>query len=114
MIKRLLDIDVKWWAIWCFCAAFGLSVGSLLSPAARAQDTAPAWEYAILVYGNDDARVHTGDTETDNALTELLVAQDGNASNIALALNVMGSDGWELVDIIPAGSSLYMFKRPFE
>lgn len=78
----------------------------------EAQDTAPAWEYAILVYGNDDARVHTGDAETDNTLTGLLVPQDSNASNIALALNVMGNDGWELVDLIPGGSTLYMFKRP--
>lgn len=90
-----------------FCLYGIFSIGNT-----KAQDTAPAWEYAILVYGNDDARVHTGDTETDNKLTGLLVAQDGNASNAALALNVMGSDGWELVDIIPAGSSLYMFKRP--
>lgn len=94
--------------------AFVILVIATLLYAAKteAQTTAPAWEYAILVYGNDDARVHTGNTETDNKLTGLLVAQDGNASNIALALNVMGSDGWELVDIIPAGSSLYMFKRP--
>lgn len=84
----------------------------LISSNVVAQDTAPAWEYAILVYGNDDARVHTGNTETDNTLTGLLVPQDSNASNIALALNVMGADGWELVDFIPGGSTLYMFKRP--
>lgn len=89
-----------------------LAIGFKAVNEVSAQDTAPAWEYAILVYGNDDARVHTGDIETDNALTGLLVPQDSNASNIALALNVMGNDGWELVDLIPGGSTLYMFKRP--
>jgi hypothetical protein len=97
-----------------FLVVMGISFFMMITAprATVAQDTAPAWEYAILVYGNDDAHVFTGNTETDNALTGLLVPQDSDASNIALALNVMGNDGWEMVDIIPAASSLYMFKRP--
>jgi hypothetical protein len=99
--------------MWFVMVLILLSVGAMLmSSVAVGQDTAPTWEYAILVYGNDDAHVFTGNTETDDALTGLLVPQDSDASNIALALNVMGNDGWEMVDIIPAASSLYMFKRP--
>lgn len=95
-------------AIFLFVLGFYLWVDKPI----EAQDTAPTWEYAILVYGNNDASVFTGNDETAGALTALLVPQDSNAANIALALNVMGADGWELVDMIPGGSTIYMFKKP--
>lgn len=110
-MKRI-ELGPLEWILLTFAIIIAVAFLILNAVGAKSQDSAPAWEYAILVYGNDDARVHTGDTETEKALTGLLVPQDSSASNIALALNVMGGDGWELVDIIPAGSTLYMFKRP--
>lgn len=78
---------------------------------ARAQDTAPAWEYSMMFYSTDDLVAYTNDPAETNALNKLFV-EDGESVGLLGGLNVMGGDGWELSSVVPGSTSVYLFKRP--
>lgn len=97
----------------CFAIALGLTL--LVASAFRsdAQDTAPAWEYAIMFYSEDDVFAFTDDPAETNALNKLF-EEDGESVGLLAGLNVMGAESWELASVVTGTTSVYMFKRPLE
>lgn len=80
---------------------------------AKAQDTAPAWEYAALMYGDGDAFAFTGDNAITNEINKTLDALGDDQTNIISAMNIMGLNGWEYTTSENAGNgvSMLLFKR---
>lgn len=79
-----------------------------------AQDTAPAWEYAALMYDGSNTFAFTGDNAATNEINKTLNALGDEQMNIIAAMNIMGSEGWEYTSSQNAGAGVDMlvFKRP--
>lgn len=79
----------------------------------QAQDTAPTWEYAALMYDGSNTFAFTGDTAATNEINKTLNALGDNGMNIIAAMNIMGNEGWEYISSQNAGAGVDMlvFKR---
>lgn len=77
-----------------------------------AQDTAPTYEYAALVYEGDSGFVFTDDLDVNSELNATLDSM-GDDFNLVRSMNLMGARGWAFVDAQPAGAgvTLYLFQR---
>lgn len=85
----------------------------ILTQSVQAQSPAPAWEYAIMFYSEDDVFAFTDDPAETNALNKLF-EEDGESVGLLAGLNVMGAESWELASVVTGTTSVYMFKRPLE
>lgn len=78
----------------------------------KAQDTAPAWEYAALAYDGDTAFAFTADLAANNEINKIYDAMDADTMTSIGVMNVLGERGWEYVDYQPGSTTVYFFKRP--
>lgn len=89
-------------------------VGMITTPAMAQDTTTQQWEYAVLFFSPDDAVSYTSDLAATHEMNKLLVDDNGESVDIITALDVLGMEGWELVDVTPGATSLYLFKRPVD
>ena len=110
-MKRLFDGKYELVVLFLIIAMVLLIVAGWLSIVkTSAQDTAPGWEYAILFYSSDDIVVYTDDPAATSELNAQFI-EGGESVGLLTGMNIVGADGWELVDIVPGASSVYVFKR---
>lgn len=110
-MKRI-ELGPLEWILLTFAIIIAVAFLILNAVGAKAQDTAPAWEYAALAYDGDTAFAFTGDLAANNEINKVYDAMDADTMTSISVMNVLGARGWEYIDYQPGTPVVYMFRKP--